>query len=106
MVAYHNKSNVILIKGSQTRHDRPRIPPYNTIIQQLQDRGNTVTNKVLDNEASAAYKAKIKGKWRCTYQLVSPYMYPQNTAEQAIQNFKAHFLAILAGVDPGLPKNR
>ena len=75
-------------------------------MQRLNYHGIAVTNQVLDNEASVAYKAKITGRWKCTYQLVPPYMHRQNTAEQAIQNFKAHFLAILAGVNPGFPKNR
>jgi hypothetical protein len=70
MVAYHNNANVILIKGFQTRHDQHCIPSYNAIMQRLKDRGIAVTNQVLDNEASAAYKAKITGRWKCTYQLV------------------------------------
>ena len=64
LVAYHNKANVILIKGFQTRHDRHRIPAYNAIMQRFKDRGIAVTNQVLDNEASVAYKAKITGRWK------------------------------------------
>jgi hypothetical protein len=32
-------------------------------------------------------------------------MHQCNTAESAIQTFKAHFLSILAEVDPNFPKN-
>ena len=70
MGAYHDKANVILIKGFQTRHNRHRIPAYNAIMQRLKDRGITIRNQVLDNEASDAYKAAITNKWNCTYQLV------------------------------------
>ena len=31
-------------------------------------------------------------------------MHHRNAAEQAIRTMKAHFLAILAGIDPGFPK--
>ena len=43
-------------------------------------------------------------KWCATYQLVPPNVHRRNVAERAIRTFKAHFLAILAGVDPNLPK--
>ena len=59
MVAYHDKANVILIKGFQTRHDQHRILAYNAIMQRLKDPGIMVTNQVLDNKASEAYKAAI-----------------------------------------------
>jgi hypothetical protein len=75
-------------------------------MQRLKDRGIAVTNQVLDNEASEAYKTAITNKWNCTYQLVSPDIHQRNTAEHAVQIFKAHFLSILAGVDPNFPKNR
>jgi hypothetical protein len=35
--------------------------------------------------------------------MVLPDTHRQNLAEQAIQTFKSHFLAILAGVDPMFP---
>jgi len=106
MVAYHDKANMILIKGFQTRHNQHRIPAYNAIMQQLKDRGIAVTNHVLDNQARKAYKAEIIDTWKCTYQLVPLDMQQQNIAERAICTFKAHFLAILAGVDLGFPKSR
>ena len=106
MVAYHDKANVILIEGFQSRHNRHRIPAYNAIMQRLKDRGIKVTNQVLDDEASEAYKIAITYKWDCVYQLVPMDMHCINTAEQAIQTFKAYFLSILAGVDLGSPKTR
>ena len=75
-------------------------------MQRLKDHGMTVTNQVLKNEASKAYKSAVTNKWNCTYQLVPPDMHQRKTAERAIRTFKAHFLSIRAGVDPNLPKNR
>ena len=42
--------------------------------------------------------------WGDTYQLVPPNVHRRNIAERAIRTFKAHFLEILAGVDPDFPK--
>ena len=37
------------------------------------------------------------------YQLVPPHMHQQNLAEQAIQTFKSHFIAMMCGCDPSFP---
>jgi hypothetical protein len=55
------------------------------------------TSHLLDNEASEEFKAEVRKN--CTIQLVAPDNHQQNLAEQAIQTFKSHFKAILAGVD-------
>ena len=65
-----------------------------------------VDTQVLYNKASAEYIHCITHKWKCTHQKVPPDMHRCNKAEQAIRTFKAHFLSILASVDPTLPKNR
>jgi hypothetical protein len=56
---------------------------------------------ILDNEASVAFKTAIKTN--CDLQLVPPDTHCQNLAEQAIQTFKSHFVAILAGVNANFP---
>jgi hypothetical protein len=56
---------------------------------------------LLNNEASAELKSEIKKN--CKIQLVSPNNHRQNIAERAIQTFKNHFKAILAGVDDSFP---
>ncbi len=55
------------------------------------------TIHLLDNETSEEFKVEIRKK--CTIQLVPPDNHQQNLAEQAIQTFKNHFKAILAGDD-------
>jgi hypothetical protein len=56
---------------------------------------------LMDNEASAKLKAEIRKN--CTIQLVPPDNHRRNLAERAIQTFKCHFKAILAGVDDSFP---
>jgi hypothetical protein len=56
---------------------------------------------LLDNKASAAYKAEIKKNY--TIQLVPLDNHRRNLAERAIQTFKNHFKAVLRGVDYNFP---
>ncbi len=69
----------------------------------LASKGLSVNLQILDNEASAAYKHAITFTWKAKFQLVPLDIHCQNRAEQAIRTFKAHFLSILAGVDPTFP---
>ena len=61
--------------------------------------------QILDNEASAEYKRFVKKKCNIKYQLVPPNTHRSNAAERDICTFKAHFISILAGVDPDSPMN-
>lgn len=67
--------------------------------------GLTIKTQILDNEASTEYRCTITDIWHCTYQLVPPNMHCHNSTKQAIRTFKAHFLAILVGVDPSFPES-
>ena len=62
--------------------------------------------QILDNEVSTDFKKTIVEKWCATYQLVPPNVHRRNVAERAIHTLKAHFLAMLAGVDTNSPKYR
>jgi hypothetical protein len=59
------------------------------------------TTHIMDDEASAEYKKEIQKN--CSIQLVLPNNHRQNLAESAIQTFKNHFKAVLAGVDNTFP---
>ena len=72
--------------------------------KKLADRGHHVDVQILDNEVSTEFKKTIIKYWGATYQLVPPNVHRRNIAERAVITFKAYFLAILAGVDPELPK--
>ncbi len=102
MVAYHYASNAILVRPFASKADSHRIPAYMAIMTRLKQSGKAVDIHILDNEASAAYRAAIVSSG-CTYQLVPPNVHRRNAAERAICTFKDHFLAILAGVDPTFP---
>ena len=73
-------------------------------MQKLADRGHHVDVQILDNEVSKEFKKTIMKDWGATYQLVPPNVHRQNIAKIAIITLKAHFIAILVGVDPDFPK--
>ena len=103
MLAYHCDSNAILVEPFQSRHDRHRIAAHGRIMTRLKEKGHTIQHQILDNEASKEYRRTITDDWKATYQLVPPNVHRANTAERAIQTFKAHFLSILAGIDISFP---
>jgi hypothetical protein len=103
MIAYHADGNLILQQAFKSRSDTHRIVAYNSIMTCLAARGLSVDVHILDNKASAAYKQAITFTWQAEFQLVPPDMHRLNRAEHAIRTFKAHFLSILAGVDPSFP---
>jgi hypothetical protein len=107
MLAYHAGANAILVQPFQTKADHHRIPAYQAIMARLKARNIRVSQQVLDNEASAAYKHAINiASPGCTIQFVPPDMHRRNKAERAIRTFTAHFLSILASVDPLFPPNQ
>ena len=104
MVDDHS-SNVILVEPFKSRKDTFRLTAYDTIMQRLKDKGLLVDLQILDNECSMVYEQKMTEKWGVEFQLVLPDMLWRNAAERAIRSFKAHFLAILAGVASYLLRN-
>ena len=56
---------------------------------------------VMDNEVSETMKNHIRNN--CRLEIVPPGFHQRNAAEGAIQNFKTHFLSVLAGVADGFP---
>ena len=82
------------------RKDKHIIRAYNSIMQKLADRGHHVDVQILENEVSADFKKTIVKDWGASYQLVPPNVHRRNIAERVIRTFKAHFLTILARLDP------
>jgi hypothetical protein len=103
MIAYHTNGNLILQQAFKSRNNTHRIAAYNAIMMRLAARGLSVDLQILDIEASAAYKHAITFTWQAKFQLVPLDMHHRNHAERAIRMFNAHFLSILAGVDPTFP---
>ena len=104
MVAY-NPSNVILVELIYSRKDKKRLAAYNAIIQWLKEKNLLVDLNVFDNKCSKEYQATMRDRWGVTFQPFPPETHRQNAAERAIQKFKAHFLAILAGVAHDFPRH-
>ena len=104
MIAYHSDSNTILQAPFVNRKDKHRIREYNSIMRHLADKGHQVDVQILDNEGSKHFKRTIVEDWCTTYQLVPPNVHRRNVAEISIRTFKAHFLSVMAGVDPNFPK--
>jgi hypothetical protein len=59
----------------------------------MQRQGLIPKHQILDNQASAEYKAAIEAS-SMTYELVPPEEHRRNMAEKAIQTFKDHFILL------------
>ena len=74
-------------------------------MQRIKQNDLLVDLHILDNECIKEYQATIRNRWKVEFQLVPPDMHRQNAAYRAIITFKAHFIAILAGVAPDFPRH-
>ena len=102
MVLVEVDGNYIDAEPLKNKSEGAMINAYLALWQRLTAKGTVKpTTHILDNEASAAFKAEIKKN--CTIQLVPPDNHRRNLAERAIQTFKNHFKAVLAGVDDNFP---
>jgi hypothetical protein len=59
-------------------------------------------HQILNNQASAEYKAAIEASGM-TYELIPPEEHRCNMAKKAIQTFKDHFVGVLSGCTPSMP---
>ena len=103
MLSYHVDTNVILVEPFESCHDRHHLAAADRIMTRLTKRGHGVDLQILDNKFSAAYKLHIEEKWGTKLQLVPPDVHRRNIAKRSICTFKAHFLAILAGISARFP---
>jgi hypothetical protein len=102
MVLVEVDRNYIDAEPMKNRSAGSMIKAYLTLWKQLTETGSVKpTTHILDNKASAELNKAIK-KY-CTSQLVPPDNHRRNLAERAIQTFKNHFKAIIAGVDDSFP---
>jgi len=104
MVYYDIDANYIDAEPIRSHADLQMINAYKKLWERTNRGQKTKPNlHILDNEASEAFKAAIRQN--CNLQLVPPDTHRRNQAERAIQTFKSHFIAILAGVDESFPMN-
>jgi hypothetical protein len=102
MVLYDVNGNYIDVESMKDNKDNSLVAAYKQLWQRITHQCTTKPKMhILDNEASAVFKTAIKTN--CDLQLVPPDTHRRNLAEQGIQFFKSHFVAILAGVDANFP---
>jgi hypothetical protein len=98
MVLVEVNGNFIDAEPMKNKLEGPRIKACIALWTRLTTSGTVKPRThILDNEASAKFKKEIQKN--CKIQLVLPDNHRRNLAERAIQTFKNHFKAILAGVD-------
>ena len=104
MVFYDVNTNYINVEPMKDHRDNSMIQAYQNLwARTMQNQKEKPSLHILDNEASTNFKTAIKTN--CNLQLIPPDTHQQSLAERAIQTFKSHFIAILAGVDPTFPMN-
>jgi hypothetical protein len=102
MVLVEIDGNYIDSEPMKNKTEGSMIKAYLALWERLTATGTVKpTTHIMDNEASAEYKKVIRKN--CTIQLVPPNNHRRNLAERAIQTFKSHFIAIIAGVDHTFP---
>ena len=102
MVLVEVDGNYIDAEPLKNKTDGSMINAYQALWKRLTAMGTVKpTTHILDNEASLAFKTEIRKN--CTIQLVPPDNHRRNLAERAIQTFKNHFKAVIAGVDDTFP---
>jgi hypothetical protein len=81
------------------------VAAYTATHRWFQAHGHHPEFQILDNEAPTPLLAFISAAL-IAYQLVPPFNKRANKAERAIQAFKRHFIAVLAGTHPSFPIDR
>ena len=88
--------NCILVKAMSSQSNIKMIQAYGRLLQQLKQVDVALKKNVMDNKVSASTKHMIQEDYTMTLELVPPGYYQRNAAKVVIQNFKAHFLSVLA----------
>ena len=99
---YDYDSNTIIVRPLHNRSAQEIQCIFNSVHAYLVECSLRPRLHTLDNEASTSLKDFLTAK-NVEYQLVPPRIHRRNSAEQAIQTFKNHFIAGLASTDPNFP---
>eukprot|EP00804_Cyclotella_cryptica_P002887 CCRYP_009399-RA/>CCRYP_009399-RA protein AED:0.22 eAED:0.24 QI:0/0/0/1/1/1/2/0/735 len=102
MILYHTDSNSIWVEPTKNRTEGELILALTRALSRMRSYGLSPRHQVLDNEASTAYKQAILDSGM-SYQLVPPDDHRCNVAENAIQTWKDHFIAVLSGTADKFP---
>jgi len=102
MILHHVNSNSSWAEAMQNQSGGELILAHAHALARMRRRGLLPKHQILDNQASAEYKAAIEASGM-TYELVTPEEHRRNMAEKAIQTFKDHFIGVLSGCAPSMP---
>ncbi len=102
MILHHVHSNSSWSEAMQNQSGGELILACARVLAPMQRRGLIPKHQILNNQASAEYKAAIETSGM-TYELVPPKEHQRNMAEKAIQTFKDHFVGSSAGAPPPCP---
>jgi hypothetical protein len=102
MISHHVDSNSTWSEAIRNQSGGKLILARARALARMQRQGLIAKHQILDNQASAEYKAAIEASGM-TYELVPPDEHQRNMAEKAIQTFKDHFVGVLSGCAPSMP---
>jgi hypothetical protein len=102
LVLYDYDGNNIEVEPMKNRSDAEVIGAYTKMYDELTAKGLKPTFQTMDNEASTALKRFLHSK-DIEFKLVAPHVHRQNKAEQVIQTFKNHVIAMICSTDKQFP---
>jgi hypothetical protein len=101
MILHHVDSNSAWLEAMQNQTGGKLILARTWALAQMQRRGLIPKHQILNNQASAEYKAAIEASGM-TYELVPPKEHRRNMTKKAIQTFKDHFIGVLSCCTPSM----
>ena len=81
-----------------SRQTAQLIRAYKVLLDRLHTQGTYPKKQFFYNEAPNELKQFIQDEMKIEVQIIIPQNHRANSAERAIQTFKNHFCAIMAGV--------
>ena len=100
VVTLEHDSDHVLVEPMRNRMTGKILCMHHHLMDRLEARSIFPMHQVLDNEVSAECKHQTTAVNEMTCQLALPGDHQRNTAEEAAQVFKDHFVANMCGMDP------
>ena len=102
MILHHVDSNSLWSKAMRDQSNGELILARARALARMRQRGIIPKHQILNNQASAEYKAAIEASGM-TYKLVPPKDHRRNMAKRTIQTFKDHLVGILNRCASSMP---
>ena len=95
MVLTEIDSNAIMVKPMKSCKNAKMIRSYRAMMIRLKQAGIIPKKYILNNEVSENVKTMIQEEYNMQMEFVLLGCHRHNAAEDAIQNYKLHFLSVL-----------